>query len=328
MADWTIERVRALSTVDIRALQGNAVRLKNEKITSMCTEALAETGKTLRARPPGTSPFGASAVAATAAALEAIVPETEEEFSGSLRSNISQIAGRTAIASTFTLSDLWYHYVVCAFSAQEKPGKGTAAHLFQETKNPLHSLQNVASAGADEIWVADQLEQFAEQCRQAKVPRFGFVKAKINIIIRAYPMFAQVGAPDDALAECCRGQEDLRVFCDLARGTLSDRDLATSARLSKTLEPKPFHGISHKQMRSIVLNSGLSSNVLPLDSRWKRFLEEKAQIPVEGDFGRADFYLAVEDLLRQALILILAKNPDFPVKDLATLDAVVFEYFD
>lgn len=328
MADWTIERVRALSTVDIRALQGNAVRLKNEKITLMCAEALAETGKTLRARPPGTSPFGGSAVAAAAAALEAIVPETEEKFSGSLRRNISEITARAHIASRLTLSDLWYHYVVCAFSAQEKPGKGTAAHLFEETKNPLHSLQDVASAGADEIWVADQLEKFAEQCRQVKVPRFSFVKAKTNIVIRAYAMFAQAGAPDDALAACCRGQEDLRVFCDLARGTLSDRDLATSARFSKILEPKPFHGVSHRQIRSIVLNSGLSSNVLPLDSRWKRFLEERVQIPVEGDFGRADFYLAVEDLVRQGLLSILAKNPDFPVKDLATLDAVVLEYAD
>lgn len=41
-----------------------------------------------------------------------------------------------------------------------------------------------------------------------------------------------------------------------------------------------------------------------------------------------DFYLAVEALLRQALLSISAKNPDFPVKDLATMDAVVLEYAD
>jgi hypothetical protein len=328
MADWTIERVRALSTVDIRALHGNAVRLNNEEITSMCTEALAETGKTLRAREAGTTPFDGSAVEVVAAALEATVPETEEQLSGSLRSAISEIAARAAISSRLTLADLWYHYVVCAFSAQEKSGKGTAAHLFETTKNPLHTLQDVASAGADESWIATQLEQFAEQCKQAKVSQFGFVKAKTKVLLRSYPLFAQVGAPDDALAVCCRGQEDLRVFCDLARGTVSDRNLATSARLSKTLEPKSFHGVSHKQVRSILINSGLCSNVLPLDSRWKRFLEEKAQIRVEGDFARKDYYLAVEDLLRQALISIRAKNPEFPVEDLATLDAVVFEYFD
>lgn len=328
MADWTIERVRALSTVDIRALQGNAVRLKNEEITSMCTEALAETGKTLRPRPSGTSPFDDSAVAAVAAALEAVVPETEKLFSSSLRSAISEIAGRAAISSRLTLADLWYQYVVCAFSAQEKSGVGTAARLFETTKNPLHCLRDVVSAGADEAWIADQLEQFAKQCKEAKVSQFGFVKAKAKVILRSYPLFAQVGAPDDALAVCCRGQEDLRVFCDLARGTVSDRDLATSARFSKTLEPKSFHGVSHKQVRSILLDSGLCSNVLPLDSRWKRFLEAKAQIPIEGDFARKDYYLAVEDLLRQALISIRSENPEFPVEDLATLDAVVFEHFD
>jgi hypothetical protein len=326
MADWTIERVRALSTVDIRALEGNAVRLKNAEITAMCAEALAETGKTLRARPSGTSPFGDNAVAAVAAALEATIPATEEQLSGSVRSAISQIAARAAISSRLTLADLWYQYVVCAFSAQEKPGKGTAAHLFDETKAPLHSLQDVASAGADAIWIATQFEQFAEQCKEARVPRFGFVKAKANVIMRGYPLFAQVGNPDDALVDCSRGQEDLRVFCDLARGTLTDRDLATSARLGKILEPKSFYGVSHKQMRSILLNTGLCSNVLPLDSRWKRFLEEKAQIVIEGDLARKDFYLAVEDLLRQALIFTLAKNPDFPAKDMATLDAAMSEY--
>lgn len=140
MADWTIERVRALSTVDIRALQGNAVRLKNEKITLTCTEALAETGKTLRPRPSGASPFHDSAVAAVAAALEATVPETEEQFSSSLRTAISQVAGRMAISSRLTLADLWYKYTVAAFSSQAESYKGTAAHLFAASKNPCTAL--------------------------------------------------------------------------------------------------------------------------------------------------------------------------------------------
>lgn len=235
---------------------------------------------------------------------------------------------KATIASTHTFADLWYQYTVAAFSSQAESDKGTAGHLFAAFKNPLHSLKDVAGARADGTWIAEQFEEFAQQCKAAKVPAFGFVKAKTTVIIKAFSLFAEAGGPDDALAECCRGKEELRVFCDLARGTVGDRSLVTSARFSKLLDPSAYAGLSHKQIRIMLLSSGLCSNVLPLDSRWKRFLEDKAQIPLEGDLGKKDYYEAVEDMLRQALISILTKNPDFPVKDLATLDAVACQYLD
>lgn len=330
MPDWTIERVRALSAAEIRSLEENVMKKENSAVAALCAQALAEIGKPKASQTSSGKvlPFDDSAVAAVTAAIEALIPASEEDFSENVRENINRRRGRVEQSSQLTLADLWWQYVVCAFSSQEKSGRRTAVHLFEHTGSLLHSLLDVANAGAAESWVSVQFDLFEQQCACAGIPRFRFIKPKADIIIKGYPLFARASAPANALTACCLSGGELKVFCDLARGTLSDRNLSTSAQFSQNLDPKPFHGISHKQIRNILLNSGLCSNVLPLDSRWKKFLQEKTRLPIEGDFGKKDFYLAVEDLLRRALISILAANPAFPVKDLSTLDAVVFEYFD
>lgn len=337
MPDWTIERVRALSAIEIRSLQTNALKGNNAPVAELCAQALRENSPARRKRhtsaqhirPQPQTPLDAAAVAAVAKAIVALVPETERGFSENVRANIRRRENNAADAPQLTLRGLWWQYIVCAFSSQERSGVGTAVHFFEHSHNHLHNLAEVSKAGAAPDWVRHQFEQFAQQCAQASIqPALRMSNRKGDIVMRGFPLFAVAGAPTDALSACCVKGGDLKVFCDLARGALSDRNLATSAQFSWDLDPKPYHGISHKQVRNILVNSGLAVNVLPLDSRWKSFLEDKAGLVLHGNFGVKAFYLDVENVLRQALLAILAVNSTFPVKNLAALDAVVFEYYD
>jgi len=111
----------------------------------------------------------------------------------------------------------------------------------------------------------------------------------------------------------------LRIFCELARGAVHDHDLAGSAAFSKRLNAAPFVQIGPKQLRNILVNGGLAHNVVPLDSRWLKYLD--GIVPADSALTLAR-YIRIEDLLRQALLSVQNQRAD--LANLAVLDAIVF----
>jgi hypothetical protein len=145
-------------------------------------------------------------------------------------------------------------------------------------------------------------------------------------------LFAALGEPSKLLKELpssdsrAQAHSPMALFYDLAKNKLSDKDIHLSAKFSADIDHKPFYGLGPKQIRNILVNSGLAFNVVPLDSRWKKFLEDGAGIIIDGNLGQLNYYLQVEEVLRKALLVASEQRADIP--NLATLDAIVFSTFD
>ncbi|WP_186308658.1 hypothetical protein [Paraburkholderia sp. BCC1885] len=142
-------------------------------------------------------------------------------------------------------------------------------------------------------------------------------------MLGAYPHFVEGGAPHDVLADLCRETDALNVFCDLARGDTDDHDVAMSATFSQSLDHSASLHIGNKQIRNILVNFGLARNVVRVGSRWPNFFGDILATN-SATFQNIDRYLAVENVLRSALIRVHAQRLD--IENLAVFDAVVFSH--
>ncbi|MGF6533266.1 hypothetical protein P3T20_004066 [Paraburkholderia sp. GAS206C] len=315
--DWTIERIRLLSDVELKSLRENAIKRGNMEIVRRCDQVEAER-KSARARTRKTNRI----VAAGAGLPRSFsIPENAiDAVTGiilTLPHALSVPNGVTRLAlqqsPTKTLSELWRQFVICGFSSQENSEEGGALSSFVAANGPLLDLAQVCANRCDSAWVT----------REVRTHLSRQLRNKVGLVLGAYPHFVEAGAPGDLLADLCRRAGALKVFCDLARGDIDDHDVAMSATFSQSLDHSAFPYIGNKQIRNILVNSGLAHNVVPLDSRWQNFFGN-IMVTNSATFQNTERYLAVENVLRSALVRVHTERSD--IENLAVLDAVVFSY--
>lgn len=305
---WNIDRILKLTKEEIKNLRENAHFRGRTDIVAMCDEALTESLTRLKLKKPkdqSKSSFNIPDNAASEIAeLLLKLPKTSEVMNAQNR--LRRLANP---ASTFM--ELWRHYVTCAFSSQMKSDPDTPLGRFASGNSPLLNLKVVLDRGENPAW-------FEEELRAAGLNRM--YKKNQEILKSGRDAFSISKGIDDLLANG-KTNAGLGVFIDLASGKVSDRDIATSTTFSKTINTNDLYGIGHKQIRNILVNTGLAHNVLPIDSRWKNYVNRRMQFS-QLDLSNASRYLAIEDVIRKALLIVLQHRQDIP--NLAVLDAVVF----
>ncbi len=305
---WSIDRIRKLTKVEIKNLRENAHSRGCADIVAMCDGVLTESvtrPKSKKSKDQSKSPFNIPDNASSEIAeLLLKLPKTSDVMNAQNR--LRWLANP---ASTFM--ELWRHYVTCAFSSQMKSDPDSPLGRFATGNSPLLNLKAVLDQGANPAW-------FEEELRAAGLNRMH--KKNQEILKSGRDAFLISRGNDDLLVNGKKGA-GLGVFIDLASGKVSDRDIATSAAFSKTINTDDLYGIGHKQIRNILVNTGLAHNVLPIDSRWKNYVNGRLQFS-QLDLSNANRYLAIEDVIRKALLIALQHRQDIP--NLAVLDAVVF----
>jgi hypothetical protein len=322
---WTYERIAQLSTDEIRSLCKNARDRSAEDVALLCEKVLATKKidsrqalkQTDRRQAKGdVNSFTDEASIHRLAEIIRQLPAAEE------CANVQNRRRRQANAQNLTLAVLWRIYLDCAFSSQEKSGPTSNLAKFTNGQSGLLDLTIVSQRNADEAWVRSEIETAG----------FRFTDTKTKIACSTYALFAELGEPSKLLKELpssdsrAQAHSPMALFYDLAKNKLSDKDIHLSAKFSADIDHKPFYGLGPKQIRNILVNSGLAFNVVPLDSRWKKFLEDGAGIIIDGNLGQLNYYLQVEEVLRKALLVASEQRADIP--NLATLDAIVFSTFD
>ncbi|HDR8941875.1 hypothetical protein [Burkholderia vietnamiensis] len=317
--EWPIERIRTLPRKGVLALRENCLGRKPE-IVAACDKVLADgcyapephvkrngndTGSKIKSeRRDGLMiklPFSPDAVDRVAKLLLQL-PLADTIPNGRARRELQK-------APVETLGDLWRLFVVCGFSSRENSEDDGNLALFLADDGPLLDLEKIRVEDCKPEWVRSQIEGH----------RLSFTKIKVKLIVGNFAHFEKAGKAGDRLADLCYEEGALKLFCDLARGTVDDRDLDRSAAFSKRLDHTHFTGIGDKQLRNILVNGGLARNVVPLDSRWMGYLQ--GIVPEDYSLTPAR-YLLLEDLLRRALISVQDRRAD--IVNLAVLDAVVF----
>jgi len=313
--EWTVEKIRLLSEEEVATLQQNAATRDNLNVVCNCEQVKEErrlAGRSSRKSQSGITgnkrqkrafSIPENAIDVLANAILAL-PEATGEPNAIARLHLQKNPKRT-------LGDLWQQFIICGFSSQEDSEEGSALSRFVAANSPLLDLTQVTTNGCDEAWVTQQIR--AHLKRQ--------LRNKIGLVIGSYGHFYRAGSPTDLLRDLCREPGALKLFCDLARNDINDRELVTSAAFSRTIDHSAFPHIGNKQVRNILVNSGLAHNVVPLDSRWQKFFGT-VLVTNKYTFQYIPHYLAVEDCLRSALIQVHALRPDIP--NLAVLDALVF----
>ena len=231
------------------------------------------------------------------------------------------------------LSDLWRDYVICAFSSQEKSAVGLALDLFVNGNSELLDLESVSKNEADTDWIRSLL---------VEVKLHGKIGKKIKTIQSAYRQFFNAGGSAMLLAQC-DSKSPLEIFINLASGYKSDKNLEDSIKFSENLDSEQFFNIGPKQLRNILVNSGLAVNVIPLDSRWQKEIAKALGVQEENimakhilktssltvlkkvELNNLRHYLYLENFIRRAYLLIKEKRPD--IENLALLDAIVFRSY-
>lgn len=224
-------------------------------------------------------------------------------------------------------SRLWRIFVVCGFSSQMNSNHDSPLDKFRKSSSPLLKLSTVIQQGAKAGWVKSQILQAADK-HGGPIRRN--LARRTRMIEDGRKAFIDAGARrSDRLQDGLIGKEGtLGVFIRLARGEISDRDLATSDAFSRNLASKSrtafekIHLIGPKQLRNILVNSGLAHNVLPLDSRWSGFLGYRKGFN-EPNLTSERAYRTTEQLVR--LALIRAKGTRSDITNLAILDSLVFD---
>ena len=210
-----------------------------------------------------------------------------------------------------TFSVLWRKYINCGFSSLEKSDPDTPLGRFAKGDSPLMDLQSILDRGEDSEWIASEL---------AAAGLNRMTQRKTKLVLSAREAFAAAKGHDDLLVNG-RAGSGLDVFLDLASGHANDRDIATSAKFSQRIDAGQLYGIGHKQIRNILVNTGLAHNVIPIDSRWKEYVGHRMHFDA-ADLAQRTRYLEIEDVIRKALMLAQERRNDIP--NLAVLDAVVF----
>lgn len=299
---WPIERIRSLAKADVQNLRRNALGLGNDIIVERCEQVL-NTGTTRRSslakRVAMNIPESASA---ELAALFLELPPVVDVSNAQARLN------RLANPVT-SFSVLWRQYITCGLSSLERSDRDTPLGRFAAGDSALLDLQSVIDHGEDPKWVAAELVAAGLNRMRRK-----------ELVLSAREAFLAAKGHDDSLVNG-RSGTGLDVFLDLASGRADDCDIATSERFSKTIDICKLFGIGHKQMRNILVNTGLAHNVLPIDSRWKDYVGNRVHFE-QADLGQRNRYLQVEDSIRRGLMLAQQQRNDIP--NLAVLDSIVF----
>ena len=308
---WSIERISGLSTAEVKALRKNAQAYSDAEIIERCDQVLA-----VRARSMPRPRHRAVNAGAKASELK-----IQQNASRTVRNLIEALPSANLVPNAAkrssiqtqpiqTCGDLWKIYVSCGLSSQESSDPDTALGRFCASGHPLFDLDAVHRKQGNPDWIKRELS--------LHLPRF--LHRRTEMIARAYKMFIAAGISDIALTEL-KPVGPMKLFADLASSRENDRELLTSGTFSATLDPAPYYGIGPKQLRNILVNSGLAVNVLPLDSRWMHFLENAVDAE-NVDLQRKHHYLAIEDLVRKSLVD--AQNARTDILNLGVLDAIVF----
>jgi len=304
---WTTERISRLSIEEIRNLRDNAMAKAAQVVVERCESELAR-------RPPrsarkGRTPSKAfeikpGAVSSIAQAILALPFAAEVPFA------LLRIQRQASPASTF--ADLWREFIVCGLSSQEKSDPGSALDQFAKSDSPLLDLDAVLKQDAIARWASDEFAR----CGIRRM-----LDKRSRMVTSVREVFFQALGTVDSLPHPRQTGTTLDLFVNLAIKRLSDSDLTTSAAFSSSIDPTPFFNIGHKQIRNILVNSGLARNVIPLDSRWRDFFGDIIQFK-SSDLAVKARYLAIEDTIRKALIQTIGYRPD--IANLAVLDSIVF----
>jgi hypothetical protein len=305
---WSIDRIRTLTKVEVINLRENALSKGRVDIATLCDDVLSENFARPNTRKSTNRSKPSFNIPATAGAeiTKLLLKLPNASTIQNAQNRIKWLANPT---STFT--GLWRHYVSCAFSSQMKSDPDTPLGRFANGDSPLLDLQSVIDYGTDTTW-------FESELRIAGLNRMR--QKNVEILKSGRNAFAASRGHDDLLKNG-RPDAGLGVFIDLASDRVSDRNIETSAAFSASIEVDELHGIGNKQIRNILVNTGLAHNVLPIDSRWKNYVNGRMHFE-PSDLQNARRYLAIEDVIRQALLLVLSHRRDIP--NLAVLDSVVF----
>lgn len=308
---WPRERVAKLSRDEVLALRENAIQRGVSVVVGYCDAELAKRAP-IRAR-RGLSPTAGQpstqvtqeSVDALARLIQALPPADKVPNAQHRLKLIAQPVS--------TFSGLWRLFIVCGFSSQERSDPGTPLDRFARSGSPLLDLPSVLARGSNPQWISDQLAQ-------ADLRRFA--QRRLQLISSARGAFVQaIAGDDDTLANGNAAASALSVFIDLASGRKTDNDLGGSEAFSASIDASHFYGIGHKQIRNILVNSGLARNVIPIDSRWASFSAGHLSFK-PAELQQISRYLAIEHALRRALHQVSAARPD--IANLSVLDAIVF----
>lgn len=306
---WSTERIEQLSKTEILNLRDNA-RARDEKVIEQrCDAVLAVSFKSKRGVPRNSSQTSilriSDGLVYDVANLIVALPPAADVPLAQLR--ISSLSNPIR-----TFSELWRQFIVCGFSSLEKSDPGTPLANFASSDSAVLDLAAVVEHGGDLAWIRDEL---------SRAGLYRMANKKRKLICSARAVFVATKGINDELVNGKGDISGLSIFLELARGRVNDHDLALSEKFSAAIDPTPFYGISHKQIRNILVNSGLAHNVVPIDSRWRTFLGRSLDFTM-ADLAQRKRYLAIENLLRQALLHVQCSRSDIP--NLAVLDSMVF----
>lgn len=302
--NWPLERIRNLTKDEVKNLRDNAFRMGSHLIVGRCNQVL--NSKVIRkSKFAGQKSIKIPADAAEKVAdLLVTLPRIAEIKNAQAR--LERLANPVT-----TFSALWRQYINCGFSSQEKSDPDTAIGMFAKSNSALMDWQSVFDYGEDVQWIAAEL---------AAAGLNRMTDKKTRLLLSARQAFLGAMGKDDRLANGNVGF-GLDVFLDLASGRASDRDIATSAQFSRSIDSGQLYGVGHKQVRNILVNTGLAHNVIPIDSRWREYVGHHLHFSAT-DLAQRSRYLDVEHVIRTALILVQKRRDDIP--NLAVLDASVF----
>jgi hypothetical protein len=211
-----------------------------------------------------------------------------------------------------TVADLWHCYITCALSTQERVSADSPYTRFCKSGHALLYLTELEKTSVTKDWVRAELSKH--------LPRM--LERRSRMVVEAYGHFKDLGTPDSNLEES-NSKGPLSVFVESSKTIKTkkqtlDADIQESEAFSANLNPNVLFNIGHKQLRNILVNSGLAVNVIPIDSRWLNFMGLEQPLNLQNKSE----YLRVEGFVRAAFLKIRADRPD--ISNLAMLDSLVF----
>ena len=319
--EWPIERIKILTRESVSTLRANCLT-RDPVVVERCDRVLADRSYAPDPERPVRKKGGASNTKTKKSEkdgnrAEFVLPPNAVDL---IAQRLLKLPYADTVANgrerrklqkspVQTLGDLWRLFVVCGFSSQENAEDDGKLAAFLHADGPLLHLDKIRANRCAPAWVRSEISGRGLR----------FSQNKADLVIGNFAHFLEAGMESARLTDLCHSNEKLRIFCELARGTVQDHDLVGSAGFSKRLNAAPFVQIGPKQLRNILVNGGLAHNVVPLDSRWLKYLD--GIVPEDSALTLAR-YLLIEDLLRQALLSVQDQRAD--LVNLAVLDAVVF----
>lgn len=314
--NWTTEKLQQLSKESLATLRANA-RARNGMALVELIDSLPGATQTSTPRRAEVLECTDAEIARVAAELTKL-PWMSESDAGQQR------AALPSKSHALTVGAFWRMYVCCAFSTQEKSGPGSNLCRFEHSASDLLDPDRVLYQYKVPGWI------------EAEVHAHRFWRVSANVkIVECIASLLDLATADRKGAPVApmplkdlpvAGNHALRLFRDLAAGVEDDYDLPSSYASSKALRPhtEKLYGVGDKQLRNILLNTGLAVNVLPLDSRWQNWLKIECRIDI--DITSHAKYLLAEHLIRLAVIKIQPVRPD--LSSLAIVDRLVFDSFN